>query len=109
MPLFLLVKQDTFFKLSPQQSIELEDNEKVFINAGSTYELASYAYTENNTSGYRWTASVGLSQPITDGPTADAHVRIADYLQIHSLTQQHPYSGAPSSITARRQPALPLH
>jgi hypothetical protein len=45
-PLFLLVKQDTFFKLRPQQSIELEDNEKVFIDAGSTYELASYAYTD---------------------------------------------------------------
>lgn len=46
MPLFLLVKNDTFFKLRPQQSSELADNEKVFVAAGTTYELHSYAYAD---------------------------------------------------------------
>lgn len=44
--LVLVVKQDTFFKLRTQLSSELNDNEKVFIEAGSTFELHSYAYAD---------------------------------------------------------------
>jgi hypothetical protein len=46
MALFLVVEQDTYFKLRPQQSTELEDNEKEFIQAGRTFELHSYAYAD---------------------------------------------------------------
>ena len=46
MALFLVVEQDTYFKLRPQQSPELEDNEKEFIQAGRTFELHSYAYAD---------------------------------------------------------------
>jgi hypothetical protein len=46
MALFLVVQTDTYFKLRPQQSVTLEDNEKVFVEAGSTYELHSYAYAD---------------------------------------------------------------
>ena len=46
MALFLVAEQDTYFKLRPQQSTELEANEKAFIQAGRSYELQSYAYVD---------------------------------------------------------------
>lgn len=44
--LVLVVKNDTYFKLRTQQSSELAANEKTFVDAGSTYELQSYAYAD---------------------------------------------------------------
>ncbi|MGB3496014.1 MAG: D-Ala-D-Ala carboxypeptidase family metallohydrolase [Elainellaceae cyanobacterium] len=44
--LVLVVKNDTYFKLRTQLSSELDDNEKVFIEAGKSFELHSYAYAD---------------------------------------------------------------
>jgi hypothetical protein len=46
MALFLVIKQDTYFKLRTQQASALEANEKIFIEAGRTFELHSYAYAD---------------------------------------------------------------
>ncbi len=44
--LVLVVKSDTFFKLRTQPSSKLNDNEKVFVEAGKSFELQSYAYAD---------------------------------------------------------------
>lgn len=67
MALFLLVEQNTFFKLRPQQSSSLEENERVFIRAGRTFELHSYAYADPLSGGFNGHIKVALKDTALQG------------------------------------------
>lgn len=42
----LRIKEDTFFKLRPEQSSDLSDTELYAVSAGKTFEISSYAYAD---------------------------------------------------------------